>query len=173
MWALENAGYQAWPRLSLPAGPSRQLPHTFLPTILSCSAFLSSGFRLPSTMPSLSVRVPERLETSILFSKLGPASVLLVDSPADCLVPSTTALHGIAFSIHRRGLSEVLPSSNLFPILYRPPVMSFGERRGHRTSQSICDPLSLVGGFCLLLRLPASPLSSYVVQPHWKTHSST
>lgn len=150
MWALEmELGLSG---LAASLCQLSHLPQTFLPTILLCPAFLFSGFRLPSTMLSLSVGVPKRLETSIVFNKLELAPILLFGSPAACLVPSMTFVCVITFSTHRRGPSKALPSSNLLPILYRLPIMSFGERRGHRTSHSSYGPLSLVEGFCLLLR---------------------
>lgn len=120
MWALEM-GF----RFVGLGEPPRQLSQTFLPTVLSCPTFLSLGFRLPSAMLSLSIRVPKRLETSICFNKLSSALWL----PAACLVPSMTSLYGITLVLTHEAPLRLCHLPTCSPSFTEHPSCPWGKER--------------------------------------------
>lgn len=102
---------------------------------------------------SLSVRVPRRLETSILFDKLEPPWY-----PVSRLVFTEGAF---------LRLCQGVPHLATYPLFFTEHTsLPSGKGETDRTPYRICGCLSLVEDFCLLLRSPASPLSDYVVQPY-------
>lgn len=72
------------------------------------------------------------------------------------------------------GFCQRVPHLATYPSFFTEhPSCPLGKGKDiDRPPYGICGLLSLVKSFCLLRRSPASPLSSYVVQPYWKTHSS-